>query len=304
MSLPDVRDASDLPAVETLVGFRSMTATVTSGDEPELVDAARATNGLMRTFRVRPFMGRDLTEEDNEEGRPHVVVVGYRYWQERLGGRADVLGTPVDISEVPYEIVGIAPDGFDFPDGAQLWVPRSMPEGCGRGCHSLYVIGRLADGATLDAFSSQLQTLATTLADTYPESNFGKRFRAVRLADDQVADVRLGIWFILGAVSLVLLIACANVANLLLVRGENRRGEVAVRTALSASRWRLASQVLMESAVLTMAGAAMGLGLARAAIMLVRAMLTGTVPRIETVSLDTNVLSPDPHRTCPLWRTS
>lgn len=93
MSLPDVRDASDLPAVETLVGFRSMTATVTSGDQPELVEASRSTNGLMETFRVQPFMGRDLTEEDDEEGRPNVVVVGYRYWREWLGGRPDVLGS-------------------------------------------------------------------------------------------------------------------------------------------------------------------------------------------------------------------
>jgi putative ABC transport system permease protein len=152
------------------------------------------------------------------------------------------------------------------------------------------VIGRLADGATIETLSTQLGTLATTLAGAYPESNATKRFRAVRLADDQVGDVRSGLWFILGAVSLVLLIACANVANLLLVRGESRRGEVAIRTALGASRARLAGQVLMESAVLAVAGGVVGLGLARAVIELVRVTAAGTVPRIEAVSLDANVL--------------
>ncbi|MGH7446572.1 MAG: ABC transporter permease, partial [Longimicrobiales bacterium] len=290
MSGPDVRDIADLPAVETMIGFGSFTATVTSGDEPELVDASRSTDGLMETFRVRPFMGRDLTEEDQEVGGPAVVVVGHAYWQDRLGGRPDVLGTTIEMSDVSYEIVGVAPAGFDFPESAQLWVPRRLPSECGRGCHTLRAIGRLADGATIETLSTQLGTLATTLAGAYPESNSTKRFRAVRLADDQVGDVRSGLWFILGAVSLVLLIACANVANLLLVRGESRRGEVAIRTALGASRARLAGQVLMESAVLAVAGGVIGLGLARAVIELVRVTAAGTVPRIEAVSLDGNVL--------------
>jgi len=290
MSGPDIQDIADLPAAETMVGFDATTATVTSGDEPELVEGSRSTDGLMETFRVRPFMGRDLTAEDEEEGRPRVVVVGHRYWRNRLGGSADVLGSTLEISEVSHEIVGVAPPGFDFPDGAQLWWPRRLGPGCVRGCHSLDAIGRLADGATIEALSAQLGTLASTLAESYPDSNLGKLFRAVRLLDDQVVDVRRGLWVILGAVTLVLLIACANVANLLLVRGESRRGEVAVRTALGASRARLAGQVLMESAVLAVAGAAVGLGLAGAAIELVRVMAVGTVPRIETVGLDGTVL--------------
>ncbi len=291
MSLPDTRDIADLPAVETLIGFRGTTATITGGEEPMLIEAGRVTDGLMATFGARPLMGRDLTAEDAALEMPRVIVVSERYWREQMGGRADVIGSTVNVSDVAMEVVGVAPAGFDFPDRAQLWYPWHLdPEGCGRGCHTLSTIGRLAEGATLAALHSQAATLAVTLADAYPDSNFGKRFRAVRLADDQVADVRLGLWFILGAVSLVLLIACANVANLLLVRGESRRGEVAVRTALGASRTRLASQVLMESAVLTVAGAALGLVLARGAVSFVRAMPAGTVPRIDTVSLDGAVL--------------
>jgi putative ABC transport system permease protein len=290
MSGPDIDDIAELPAVESVVGYGSFTATVTSGEEPELVNAGRATDGLMATFGVRPFLGRDLTKEDQEIGRAPIVVVGHRYWQDQLGGRADVLGSTLEIADASFEIVGVAPAGFDFPGGAQLWIPRRLPSNCGRGCHTLRVIGRLADGATIESLSVQLRTLATTLAGRYPESNVGKRFRSVTLLDDQVGDVKRGLWLILGAVALVLLIACANVANLLLVRGESRRGEVAIRAALGASRARLAGQVLMESAALAAAGAAIGLGLARAAIEIVRLTAVGTVPRIEAVSLDGNVL--------------
>ena len=291
MSLPDLRDVGDLSALETMVGYRGMTATVTGGEEPELVAASRSTDGLMTTFRVRPWLGRDLTSADAEPGSALVLVVGYRYWQDRLGGRQDVIGSTLEISDVPFEIVGVAAPGFDFPDGAQLWWPRQLdPLTCGRGCHTLWAIGRLATGSSVETLSAQLATLASTLSETYPETNIIKRLRAARLADDTVADVRLGLWFILGAVSLVLLIACANVANLLLVRGEGRRGEIAVRAALGASRARIVSQVLMESAVLTVGGASLGIVLARLGVALVRAMPAATVPRIESVSLDGRVL--------------
>jgi predicted permease len=218
-------------------------------------------------------------------------VVSEQYWREQLGSRPDVIGSTISVFDIPAEIVGVAPAGFDFPDRAQLWYPaRLSPDGCGRGCHTLYTIGRLASASTVETLRAQAQTLAATLSKEYPESNFDKQFRPILLADDQVQDVRRGLWFVLGAVALVLLIACANVANLLLVRGESRRGEVAVRTALGASRSRLASQVLAESAVLTIAGTALGLLLAQGAVAAVRTMPEGTVPRIETVSLDGTVL--------------
>ncbi len=290
MSLADLEDASALPAFASLVGQRASTAVITRSGDPEVIPTGRVTSGLLHTFHLTPLLGRDIAEADNETGSGLVVVLGYRFWRDRMGGRSDVLGATLDLSGGSYEVVGVAPEGFAFPDQAQLWVARRVPEACGRGCHTLYTIGRLAPGATVEMANAQLEGLAGRLAAAYPQSNLGTGFRAVRLADDQVADVRGALLFILGAVGLVLLIACANVANLLLVRSETRRNEVAVRSALGASGGRLAVPVLMESALLSAAGTVLGLLLAGAAVLLLRRMPAGLVPHSEQTGLDGTVL--------------
>jgi putative ABC transport system permease protein len=291
MSNPDTEDIAALPAFESLVGVSGGTVTLAEGEEPEVIPVGRVTKGLLSTFRLAPLMGRDIDADDNAEGSPLVAVLSYRFWQTRLSGRNDVVGTTLQLSGRSFEIVGVAPDGFAYPENAEMWVARRLPpNGCGRGCHTLATIGRLSAGATVEAASAQVASLAVRLSDEYPQSNFEKQFRVVRLLDDQVADVRNSLWFILGAVGLVLMIACANVANLLMVRGETRRGEIAVRTALGASRGRLAGQVLMESVVLTLGGAIAGIGLAWLAVGFVRGMPPGVVPRTEGVRLNGSVL--------------
>lgn len=291
MSLPDTEDAAALPGFETLVGYREAELTLTSDGEPEVLPQGRVTDGILATFGLRPVLGRDIDRADNEQNAPRVVVIGYRFWQDRLGGSADVIGSTLELSGAKHEIIGVAPAGFGFPGNVQLWTPRRLnTQDCGRGCHTLLAIGRLARGSTVESAQTQLTGLASRLSDAYPESNFDKRFRAVRLADDRVADVRSGLWFVFGAVALVLLIACANVANLLIVRGESRRGELAVRSALGASRRRLAAQVLMESLLLALVGVAGGLVVARLTIALVRLVPAGTLPGVESVSLDGRVV--------------
>ena len=137
-----------------------------------------------------------------------------------------------------------------YPVGAQLWVPRRLAEGCGRGCHVMNAIGRLASGATIDAARAEALTLAINLEAAHPDTNTEKRFLVRSLQDQVVGGARSGLWLVMGAVGIVLLIACANVANLLLVRASSRTGEVAVRSALGASRWRLVSQVMTESGLI------------------------------------------------------
>jgi len=291
MSQPDIEDIRALPAFRQVVGYRPSEATMISDGQPRIVRTGRVTEGLLAAFDLHPTLGRDVTLEDAKLGAPQVVVIGDRFWRERLGGRPDAIGAVLELSGQSYEVVGVAPAGFDFPHGAELWVPRQIdPESCGRGCHLHQVLGRLADGVTLEEAQSQANTLAGNLAVSYPETNFEKGFQVVGLADDLVGDVRTGLWFVLGAVGLVLLIACANVANLLLARAETRRGEVAIRAALGASRSRLAGQVLMESLVLSGGGVALGLVLAHLGLGLVRRIPAGTVPRMESVALDGRVL--------------
>ena len=148
-----------------------------------------------------------------------------------------MLGRSVTLDGIAYEVVGVAPEGFTYPEGAQLWIPRRLnPESCGRDCHVMNAIGRLAGGATIDAARTDALKLAVDLEAAYPDSNTEKRFLVRSLHDQVVGDVRSGLWLVLGAVGIVLLIACANVANLLLVRASTRTGEVAVRSALGASR--------------------------------------------------------------------
>jgi putative ABC transport system permease protein len=292
MSQPDIESVRELPGLLAVEGYSTRTLTLTGTGSPEQIDAGRVTGGLLEVFGLSPVLGRDIRHEENSESAPTVVVIGYGYWQERLGGRPDVLGTTIELSEQSYEIIGVAPPGFDFPGGAQLWIPyRLNLMGCGRGCHVFQAgLARLAPGITLESAQANLTRLAVNLSRDFPDTNTDKGFGFERIGDWVVHDVRDGLWMLLGAVAVVLLIACANVANLLLVRAAARRGEVAVRAALGASRGRLVSQVLIESLVLAFAGAAIGVVLASAGVGALKQVSPGTIPRIDSVSIDVSVL--------------
>lgn len=293
MSYPDIEDLRTVNgALENLVGYSASTRfTLTGLGEPQAAPVTRVSEGLLSVFRLTPALGRDIRRDEFGPDAARVVVIGYGFWQRHFGGSADVLTRTLTLDGEAYQIVGVTPDGFDFPEGSELWVPRRINvETCARGCHTWAALGRLAPGATVDEAQVAAERIAENLRDAYPDTNTRKSFAVVTVQDDLVGDVKQGLWVLLGAVGFVLLIACANVANLLLVRASSRRGEVAVRSALGASRGRLRFQVLVESGLLALAGGGLGVALAYGAVGLLRRVSPGTIPRIDQVTVDASVL--------------
>jgi putative ABC transport system permease protein len=292
MSYPDIEDIREQsPTVETLVGYNGGNFTMTGLGEPQVVQVSRVTDGLLATFQLTPFIGRDIRADEFGADAPAIVVVSNAMWRSRFGADPNILGRTVTLDAIPREIVGVAPPGFDFPGDIDFWMPRGLNiENCGRGCHTMRTIGRMVSGGTVESVQSELATIATNLDRAYPDTNTGKRFVARSLQDYVVGDVRQGLTILMAAVMLVLLIACANVANLLLASAAAREGEIAVRAALGAGRGRLMAQLFSESFVLSVTGAAVGLGLAYAGISGFRALAQQAVPRVDEIAIDGWVL--------------
>ncbi len=291
-SIPNLRDVeSESKTLESISGYQWLDLTLTGVGEPELVNAVGVTSGLLDALGVHPIMGRDIHPEEVIAGGPAVVLLSHAFWQERLGGDAAILGRTIQLSDVPFEIVGIAPPGFEFPRRAQLWVPGQWsPEAYPRGRYFLRAIGRLAPGITSEMAQSELSGIAARLSEEYPNSNGSRGVALHSLTEYTIGDVRLELLIMFGAVGLVLLIACANVANLLLARGSSRIGEMAVRATLGASRRTIVRQLLIESLLLSAVGTTIGAFLAFWGVEGLRAISPGAVPRIENVAVDGTVL--------------
>ncbi len=262
-------------------------AIISHQGEADVVRMGTVTPDFFAIFKAPPVRGRAFTTQENLPAGPRAVVVSYGFWQERLGGRDDVLTQSVEISGVSWPIVGVAPRGFDFPAGARLWVPvRNDDQQCGRGCVYLNGIGRLADGVSAAAAQQEMAGIAAVLERDFPNANFDTTVMVQTLRDRTVGSVRLALIVLLGAVAMVLLIACANVANLVLVRGASRQNEIAVRTALGAGRRGLVSYLLTENLVLAVAGGALGLLFAAWGIDGLRALAPANLPRLDDVRFD------------------
>jgi putative ABC transport system permease protein len=264
--------------------------TVTGLGEAESVPGAQVTPDFFRVFGAEPMIGRTFTADETTPTGPQAIIVSHQFWQDRLGGAADVLGRTLEVSGVARPIVGVTPPGFEFPTGARLYVPVRNSPGCGRGCVYLAGVALLRPGVSTDAARTELVGIAGRLEQEYPDSNTDVSARVVALTEMIVGDVRRALYVMLGAVFMVLLIACANVANLLLVRGAARSSELAVRSALGAGRRRIISQLMTESVVLAVLGGVLGVVLASWSIDLLRVLAPADVPRLDEIRLNATAL--------------
>ncbi len=289
---PDVRAwQAEVPGLR-VAAYSGTRPTLTGLGDPEVVEGARVTDGLLAVFGLQPELGRDVLREEDVVGGPRVVMVSHEFWQQRLGGDTDVLGRSLELSGQSWEIVGVAPKGFDFPDGATLWMPRHHDlDGCAHGCSSLRTVGRVEDGASMETVQERLDAVSARLASEFVDAHRDSGVRMERLLDLQVADVKVALWVLMGAVVMVLLIACANVANLLLVRAGDRASEVALRATLGARRPRIVRQLLTESFLLSLLGGLAGLGLGQWGVRTMLGLAPPGIPRLDEVGLDVRVLA-------------
>ncbi len=288
---PDVRALqADIPGIQ-IAGYHGARPTVTGLGDPQVVYGSRVTDGIITLMGLAPKMGRDLTAADDIAGGPQVIVVSHSFWTNYLGADPEPLGRTVMLSGGPWEVVGVGPEGFDYPGGSEFWIPRRHEaDDCGHGCRILNAVGRLDADVTLEAVQERMDATSSTLAESFPDSHRDDRFVLQPLLDYEVAGVSRALWVLMGAVGLVLLIACANVANLFLIRATARRDEVRLRATLGASRWRIRRQLLVESGLVAGMAASIGLAGATVGVAALQRLAPDELPRFETVSLDTSAV--------------
>jgi putative ABC transport system permease protein len=275
----------------TLGASAGLTRNFTDG-EPERLEVAAVTGGLLETLGVAPRLGRFFDSSDFSQGRDDAVILGHGVWRRKYGSDPQILGRTIHIGGKPCEVVGVMPEGFDYPDHSEAWMPLVFAPGemTERHSHYLDVIGRLAPGVTLRQARDELDAVTRRLGEIHPDTDRGFGARATQLHERIVGPVRATLLVLLGAVGFVLLMACANVVHLLLARAAAREREMSLRAALGAGRARLVRQLLVESLLFALVSGAAGALAAAWGVQAIRGMLPASLPRVEAVRIDLPVL--------------
>ena len=284
---------------EQLAAIREDTANLTLSDSAERIDIAQTSANFFDVFGVAATHGRLFIAADEQAGHEPIVVLGYALWQSKFGGDPGVVGKPIRLDGRNYTVVGVAPRGFQYPSETEAWLPplKLVPElfpdqdvTQTRGMGYLSAVALLKPGVSLPQAAAEMETITARLRQQFPEANNNRFNKVVSLHRHLIGETDTMLWLLLGAVTFVLLIACANVANLLLANAAGRQKEIAIRTALGASRFRVVRQLFTESALLALCGGAVGLLLSVWGVPLITRLLPREFPRLNEIQMDWRVL--------------
>jgi predicted permease len=292
LSGPDFHDLHDQSSSFAAMAYYDYhPGPVSAGGAAEYTRISSVSPEFFDVFGVQPVVGRGFSQAEWKSGSG--VLISNAYWQGHFGSAADVVGRPIRMHDRAFEIVGVLPPGFDFPDKAAVWLPANtmFPETLSRSAHNYRGVGRLKPGVSLERAQAEIAGIGARLEQQYPVSNRNKGAAVTRMQDRMVRNVRLTLYMLLGAVGFILLIACANMANLLLAKASVRGREIAIRTAIGAGRGRIVRQLITESMLLAIMAGAAGLLLALWGTSALVALAPGNVPRLEEANLDARVLA-------------
>jgi putative ABC transport system permease protein len=266
---------------------------LTGREQPEALQGAAVSAEFFSTLQVQPMLGRAFTPDEDQQGKNQVVILTYGLWKSRFAANPNIAGQSVNLDGQPYIVAGVMGPKFRFPGWAQYWTPMGWTDKqrAVRGEHHYLAIARLKTNIAIPQAQAEMTAISTRLAEQYPEDDKGWGAVVVPLREEAVSDVRPALLVLLGAVAFVLLIACANVANLVLAKTFGRRKEIAIRVALGAAGSRVVQQILAETLLLSLAGGALGLLLAKLGMALTLKFLSDNLPKSTEVSLDTSVLA-------------
>ncbi len=266
---------------------------LTGTGEPQILRAARVEPTFFPVLGTRPLLGRAIDPSDDAPGHEHIVVLSYGVWNSQFAGDPQIVGKTIQLDGSAYAVVGVMPASFAKPESTTLWVPLvwTPEEKAVRGEHSMAAVARLKPGVTVHQAQAQLDTIAARIAEQYPADSAGWGAAVVPLREETVGDVRKPLLMLFGAVMCVLLIACANVANLMLARTVDRRKEIAIRTAFGAKRTRIIQQVISESLLVSVVGGVLGLIVAHFGTELVVNYFGSSLPRLADIKMDGAVLA-------------